>query len=178
MMHIEKKGFEYSGEGKPSVGDTNRNTIRASDKSQGSDWKQQVPVNEENKITPKSLPEDYVDEAERVMQKLRDDPNKIRFSITTSKIRAILSLINDIYNVESISNSPELNEKSLHKIQRMRVKIIYDAGRDEDAVKPFVIKSNILSYLLDIGNSRLKFMNFAHYVEALVAYHRYLGGKD
>ena len=62
--------------------------------------------------------------------------------------------------------------------QRMRVKIIYDAGRDEDAVKPFVIKSNILSYLLDIGNSRLKFMNFAHYVEALVAYHRYLGGKD
>ena len=35
-----------------------------------------------------------------------------------------------------------------------------------------------LEYLKGVGDSREAMIQFAHYVEALVAYHRYLGGRD
>ena len=36
----------------------------------------------------------------------------------------------------------------------------------------------LLEYLKGVGDSREAMIQFAHYVEALVAYHRYLGGRD
>ena len=44
----------------------------------------------------KKVPEDYVDEAERIMRSLMSQPKKV----TTSKIRNLLSLVTDIYNEE------------------------------------------------------------------------------
>ena len=60
----------------------------------------------------------------------------------------------------------------------MRVRILYDAGREKDAVKSFVEAAHLLQYIKGIGTNREKFINFANYMEALVAYHRYLGGDD
>ena len=134
------------------------------------------------KIEPKQLPVDFVDEAEKVMISLgkenHEDSSKMVFDLTTSKIRNILSLVTEVYNVESLRTDEKLTPESLRKIQMIRVRILYEAGREEKVVKPFVEKSNILSYILDIGNGRKKFINFAQYMEALVAYHRFLGGKD
>ena len=45
-------------------------------------------------ITPKKVPEDYVDEAERIMRSLMSGGK----TVTTSKIRNLLSLVTDIYN--------------------------------------------------------------------------------
>jgi CRISPR-associated protein Csm2 len=70
-----------------------------------------------------------------------------------------------------------LDEKSIKKIQMMRIRVLYDAGREESVMK-FIKASHILGYIQDIGDCRPKFIDFAHYVEALVAYHRYLGGKE
>ena len=40
------------------------------------------------------------------------------------------------------------------------------------------IEPDVIEYLKDIGSSREKFIKYARYVEALVAYHRYFGGDN
>lgn len=127
------------------------------------------------------LPEDYVAEAERNMRKLGAEdarnPGKYRFEITTSKIRNILSIVSDIYNNELLSSNPELSEPNKAKKKFLQVRILYEAGREE-SVKKFILQTKLLDYLKQAGDDRKKFMEFAKYMEALVAYHLYLGGRD
>ena len=127
------------------------------------------------------LPEDYVAEAERNMLRLgiedTRNPGKYRFDITTSKIRNILSMVSEIYNEELLSLSQELSAKSRAKQQALQVRILYEAGR-ERSVEEFILKTKLLDYLKQTEDSREKFMDFAKYMEALVAYHLYLGGRD
>lgn len=129
----------------------------------------------------KELQEDYVALAEQVMRSLgqadRFDPSLMRFEITTSQLRRILALAMDIYNAESMSNLTLISDKTASKLLHIRVQLVYSAGR-EKAVKEFVTRSNLLEYLHGAGKNRQKLLNWIHYLEALVAYHRYLGGKD
>ena len=126
-------------------------------------------------IKPLPLPEDYVDAAEDVMRKLASGTNR---KITTSKIRNLLSLVTDIYNTENLRDDPELLPGSKSALTMMRIRVVYEAGR-EATVKEFVEAAKLLQYIKGIGNSREKLIDFAHYMEALVAYHRYLiGGKE
>ena len=131
------------------------------------------------------LPEDYVAEAERNMRALGTEDTRTgrySFKITTSKIRNILSMVSDIYNDELLSVSPELSEKSKAKKKALQVRILYEAGRNEvyreRPVEEFVLKTKLLDYLKQVENNRAKFIEFAKYMEALVAYHLYLGGRD
>lgn len=126
-------------------------------------------------VKPKKLPVNYVDEAERVMGELKAERG--RFEITTSKIRAIHALVADIYNAENLRSEAELLEESQLKLMRLWVRIVYDAGR-EQAVMTFVKKTQLLEYIKGIGKSRAEMIRFAHYMEALVAYHRYYGGRE
>ena len=120
------------------------------------------------------LPEDYVDAAEAVMRKLSNNSKKI----TTSKIRNLLSLVSDIYNVENLRDASELLPDSKTALTMMRIRVVYEAGR-EQTVKEFVTEAKLLEYIKGIGNDREKLIDFAHYMEALVAYHRYLiGGRE
>lgn len=123
--------------------------------------------------TALELPPDYVDEAERVMERLA----KRNVKLTTSKIRNILSRISDIYNVELERTQETLLPESESSLQMTRVRIAYECGR-EKTVKEFVDESRLLRYIKAVGNSRSKFIHFARYMEALVAYHRFFGGKD
>lgn len=124
-------------------------------------------------ITPKKVPEDYVDEAERIMRSLMSQPKKV----TTSKIRNLLSLVTDIYNTENIRTEEKLLPESIVKHNLMRVRVAYECGRD-DTVKSFVAQTNLLEYLKGISTDRADLIRFAHYMEALVAFHRYFGGKE
>lgn len=119
------------------------------------------------------LPPDYVDQAECTMRDLSQD----RTRLTTSKIRNILSRISDIYNVEVDRAEDTLLPESESSLQMARVRIAYECGREE-SVKKFVERSKLLNYIKGIGNSRAEFIRFARYMEALVAYHRFFGGKD
>ncbi len=126
-------------------------------------------------IKPLPLPEDYVDAAEAVMRKLASSGNR---KITTSKIRNLLSLVTDIYNQENLRDAPELLPGSRSALTMMRIRVVYEAGR-EQAVKDFITEAKLLEYIKDIGKDREKLIAFAHYMEALVAYHRYLiGGRE
>ena len=124
-------------------------------------------------ITPKKVPEDYVDEAERIMRSLMSQPKKV----TTSKIRNLLSLVTDLYNTENIRTEEKLLPESIVKLNLMRVRVAYECGRD-DTVKSFVAQTNLLEYLKGISTDRADLIRFAHYMEALVAFHRYFGGKE
>lgn len=119
------------------------------------------------------LPEDYVDEAEKVIQRLDK-----RRPITTSKLRNLLSLVSDIYNEENLRDEPQILPRSKAALTMLRIRVVYEAGR-EQAVKEFVKEAKLLEYIKGIGNDREKLIDFAHYMEALVAYHRYLiGGRE
>ena len=127
-------------------------------------------------ITPKKVPEDYVDEAERIMSNLMSQPKKV----TTSKIRNLLSLVTDIYNAENIRTEEKLRPESVVKLNLMRVRVAYECGRDnrDDTVKTFVKQTNLLEYLKGISDDRADLIRFAHYMEALVAFHCYFSGKE
>lgn len=132
---------------------------------------------------PRKVPENYVDEAERIMRALISSGT----TVTTSKIRSLLSLVTDIYNKENTSTEDKLQSDSVVKLNLMRVRVAYEYGRDngesvgKDKVYPmkeFITQAHLREYLKGISTDRADLIRFAHYMEALVAFHRYLGGKE
>lgn len=98
--------------------------------------------------------------------------------ITTSKLRNFLSMASDIYNVEVRRTEHDLLPSSKQALMLMRIRIAYECGRENSTnVKQFVLRTNMISYLLGI-ESREDFIAYSHYLEALVAFHRFYGGKE
>jgi CRISPR-associated protein Csm2 len=139
------------------------------------DWKKQLAS---SKLAVSK--QDYVKEAETVIlgiQKKDRYGNDI-FDMTTSKLRNILALVNSIYNEVVLLSEDKLPIAVQEKIKYLKVRIIYEAGRDRRVVKEFVDKAQIIDKIETIGDSRKKFIEFTRYMEALVAYHRFYGGND
>ena len=113
----------------------------------------------------------YVKQAESVVGKLKRDKFKNTIMVSYSQLRNILALINEI-----------LSDDIQSRTQYVKMKIAYAAGKaskdDKGAVKDFVELSGILDYLDMIGDSRERLMLVCHYMEAIVAYHKFKGGKD
>ena len=122
----------------------------------------------------------YVDQAEKVILDLKnqtDNRGKPVQMVTTSKIRNILSMAADIYDNAMQSNSNELNADVASRIEYLRVRMIYEAGR-ERTVKDFVEKSHLLDYCKMIGADKKRYIMFYRYLEALIAFHKFNGGKE
>ena len=129
------------------------------------------------KLTKKN----YVETAEKVILALVEEADLNRRNVslvTTSKIRKILSMVSDIYNDACQMSGNTLDDEMIGRIQYLKMHIVYEAGRDKKAVKPFVKKANLLSAINDIGDSREQLILFCHYMEALVAYRKYHGKRD
>lgn len=123
---------------------------------------------------------------ETVVLKANIEAGKQKFDLTTTKIRNLLSLLNviyqDIMNRDSRKKTEsddwnQLETEIVGKIQYFKMRCAYEAGRDK-AVADLVEKSNLMNYIDNIKDSRDNFITFFHYVEALVAYHRYYGGRE
>lgn len=132
-------------------------------------YNQNQPRREETKPAG-PFPKDYVDAAEKLMK------DSYRF-ITTSKLRNILSLLMDAYNTESLRTADTIAEESTVKLQMARIRLAYECGRDSKT-KRFVEDANLLPWLKEIGTSRDMLLHYVHYLEALVAYHRFFGGRE
>lgn len=120
------------------------------------------------------VPETYVEDAESLMkQHCRE--------ITTSKLRNLLSMVSDVYNDEVLRTEEKLTSESINRMKMMYVRTAYECGRDKNT-KVFVTNAHILEYLkafLKAGTcTRQDLINFYHYMEALVAFHRYYGGRE
>ena len=120
----------------------------------------------------------YVEDAEKVFKDWYSTRDK---KITTSKIRGLLSGMSDIYNDVVRVEGEELPQDIVDRIQYLKVQFVYEYSRDDKkdgSVRRFINESKILNKIDQIGTSKKKFIEMERYMEALVAYHRFYGGKD
>ncbi len=154
-------GYEQGSTGQKRTGGYNNRGVNQGNRNMEERKKERV-VTEEN----------YVEEAEKVINEVGAK------SFTTTKLRNLLSLSSDIYNMVIHQNGDKLTEEIKSKIEYLRVRFIYEAGRDENGIKRLVENANLLGVLKNIKGSKKNYILFNRYLEALVALHRYNGGKD
>ena len=117
--------------------------------------------------------ENYVGKAESVITALIGRKELL----TTSKIRKLLAILSEIYTDARHDGKKELSDEIKSRIQYFKMRFVYDAGR-EKTVKAFWEAAQIEKQIDKIGNSKKELILFCHYMEALVAYRKFLGGKD
>ena len=117
--------------------------------------------------------DNYVDKAEKVIKSLnRNKRDPKLFVLTTSKIRNLLNLTSTLFDESKVREYKDLADK----IAYLRVQFVYQSGR-ETSVKDLVKKAEILDILKEINNQE-SLQRFCRYMEALVAYFKFYGGKD
>ena len=117
--------------------------------------------------------DNYVDKAEKVIKSLnRNKRDPKLFILTTSKIRNLLNLTSTLFDESKVREYKDLADK----IAYLRVQFVYQSGR-ETSVKDLVKKAEILDILKEINNKE-SLQRFCRYMEALVAYFKFYGGKD
>ena len=133
----------------------------------------------EKEKTREITEQNYVDEAEKVILEIQamKEGGKKNVEITTSKLRNLLAMTADIYNVVMHQNSDVLTEEIKARIEYLRVHFLYESGREE-SVKTLVKLAGLLEMLKNVKGSKKKYILFNQYMEALVAFHRYYGGRD
>lgn len=105
---------------------------------------------------------------------------KILFDgLTTSKLRNLLDLVNNIYSVVANNPEKELSEDVKDKIAYLKIKFAYEVGRDKP-VKRFVEQTYVKDLIDDVlkNGSKKQFLDYCKYFEALVAYSKYYGMGD
>lgn len=60
----------------------------------------------------------------------------------------------------------------------MRVQFAYIVGKNINNKSLKKLHEELDKAMIDIKNSKSKFINFARYVEAIIAYHKFYGGND
>ena len=115
----------------------------------------------------------YVEKAEKVIRQLNEKAGigrngKQNPIVSTSQLRNILAMSADIYNMAILNSGDQLSEEIKGKLEYLKIRIVYDAGR-EAKVKDLVKIAN---------GSKKNFILFNHYLEAIVAYRKFLGTKE
>ena len=127
---------------------------------------------------------DVVTEAEKAIKELqyKDRYNQNKIDVTTSQIRKFLTSVNVVRNKVDLYKAKNKGAEALSKeltaeIKFLKVNLLYQAGRTA-AVKQFMTVSKLDVIIDGIGDSLASFVKFTKYVEALVAYHKFLEGRD
>ncbi len=122
----------------------------------------------------------YVDMAENAVKRLERDRNG-NLILTTSKIRNLLSMISTIYNEVIHHPSDKLNEDIVERLKYLKMRFAYEAGREtgrEKAVKNLIEVAKIFEIIDWVGNDKQRCILFCKYMESIVAYHKFNGGRD
>lgn len=125
---------------------------------------------------------DVVTEAEKAIKELQYKDRYNKIDVTTSQIRKFLTTVNVVRNKVDLYKAKNKGAEALSKeltaeIKFLKVNLLYQAGRTA-AVKQFMTVSKLDIIIDGIGDSLARFVKFTKYVEALVAYHKFLGGRD
>ena len=124
--------------------------------------------------------ENYVSKAENVIKRVKDKfaqsekerRNTENDKLTISKIRNLLSLTSAMYDELQTKEFDDLLDRKNYLI----VQLAYQSGR-EIAVKVFVEEAELILALKEC-DTKEKMIRYCRYMEALVAYFKYYGGKD
>lgn len=123
---------------------------------------------------------DIISRAEAVIKDLPKDRSD-NIQLKTNQIRKFLAAVNSVSNKVTVfkaaSDSKELSNAIADEIRYLQVILVYQSGR-ERSVKEFVSMAGLLDMIKSIGKDISKYEEFARYMEALVAYHKFYGGKD
>lgn len=125
----------------------------------------------------------YVAKAENAIKELAKKKDKYGNPdmVTTTQIRNLLAMTADIYNEVCISMEEKLSEDIRGRINYLKVRFLYEAGRQQQGkyhVRDFVEKAKIIECIDEIKGTKKNFILFNKYMEALIAYHKFYGGKD
>jgi CRISPR-associated protein Csm2 len=98
-------------------------------------------------------------------------------SLTTSQIRAIFS---EMRQIEGMSQIPEQKDAAYRRLYLLKPKMKYRAGKEGRAVKELVdgvLDPALTLVFAESSKQGERFKNFAQFFEAILAYHKYNGGK-
>ena len=128
----------------------------------------------------KEIP-DVAAEAENVILKLKEKGND-KIYLKTSQLRKFLSAVNAVTNRVMVYHAQHLDETKLpitlaSEVKYLKVKFAYQAGRMRE-VREFGETARIKEHIDRVGDSFREYQWFARYMEALVAYHKFYGGRD
>lgn len=132
--------------------------------------------------------EDQVDQAEKIMEKLSHENHMVK----TSQIRKFLTAVNavsgkiDMYrNQHAGENIQTMPVELQAEVKYLKVKLAYQIGRSSqknryavNPVKELAEEAALMQRIDDIKNDMGKYDRFAHFIEALVAFHKFYGGKE
>ena len=125
---------------------------------------------------------DIAQEAENVILRLKKDGGG-KLVITKSQIRKFLAAVNALTNKvdDYRARNPRaaaLSPALASTVKYLKVQLAYQAARNQTSVQPFVKQARLKERIDSIGTDLRAYEDFAHYVEALVAYHKFYGGED
>lgn len=183
MEYKSTSGYGGGGNKRPSnfAGNRGGNSNRSASFSKEEEKEAVFWITEEN----------YLDHAEKVIKELQAE----NAMITTSQIRNILANISDIFNVvQRAKHSGDLPSEVRNKIRELTMHCYYAAGREEK-VKKFFLRSSLFMNLKGILEAssetnkempetlqnvgeKERFLLLHKYMESLVAFQRFYGGKD
>lgn len=123
-----------------------------------------------------SLDLDKVENTIKVLKTKKNQRGKPIGLLTVSQIRNLLAMSADILNEVLEYPEENLSEELLDRVSYLTVRFYYEAGRDEK-VKSFIEKAKLIEKLKN-AKTKKDYVDYYHYMEALVAFHRYYGGKD
>lgn len=140
---------------------------------------------------------DKVELARSVMEALaqRKDGDGKPDMITTSQVRKFLTAVNTVTGkIEQYQNEhggeKTISQELAAQVKFLKVKLAYQIGRadkkskdirkasDYEKINDFEKKADLMGAIDSIGVDAEKYREFARYIEALVAFHKYYGGKD
>lgn len=118
------------------------------------------------KQTPIRLTEEnYLDLAKKVIKRNKKN-------ITTTQLRNILQYLSLLDNKLLTTNDSKKDILIKKELTYFKLRLVYAAGRDFE-VKSFITDSNLIKYVQAAQTSFKEFKLYHHYLEALVAYHKF-----
>ncbi|PWM78245.1 MAG: type III-A CRISPR-associated protein Csm2 [Phascolarctobacterium sp.] len=128
---------------------------------------------------------DIIAKAENAIKGImvKDKFNNNVLLLKTGHIRKFLTSVNlvrdriEVYKMRS-AEPDTLPPDLVAEVKFLKIKLLYLAGREKNIVGPFVEKSGLIEMIDNIGDSTARFTEFAKYVQALGAFHKFYGGKD
>ncbi len=135
---------------------------------------------------------EVADKAQKVMKELFKVDNSgrsdTRNAVTTSQIRKFLTAVNtitekvNVFKIQNPGEAEKLPEDLQAEIKYLKIKMAYQIGRNGNRwgnpVKDFADKAGLMDEIDDIKDSVKAYQVFAKYMEALVAFHKFYGGRD